>query len=132
MLNVDHRTICKFPDMSNQGYLQVLDCIENVRKSVVTGQTHERQDGEGGEAVDSRTQKPDTTAIIKGGNSVGGNARSDVPGGMATGGPSTGGNINISPGYKGTKSLAGGDSKGGDAVGSFAFGGNSAGGNIVL
>lgn len=35
MLNVDHRTICRFPDMYHPGYMQVLNCLDNIRKRLV-------------------------------------------------------------------------------------------------
>lgn len=123
MLHVDHRTICKFPDMHNQGYMQVLDCLDNIRKSLVASQGREHE---------LHGAPPPNATNIRGGDAVGGNATSNDPDGEAEGGSATGGDVDVSsPLYHGG-GLMGGTGTGGYAVGKKAVGGSAAGGSVSL
>lgn len=133
MWNVDHRTICKFPNTSFPGHLQVLDCLEDIRKRLVPPrapsqdeQRHEtRQDGE--------PIATTASAALKGGCAIGGNATSNVQGGKAEGGSATGGNIDVSTArFTGDMSLTGGEGQGGSGTGDYAVGGSAVGGDVRL
>jgi hypothetical protein len=127
MLNVDHRTICRFPDMNNQGYLQVLDCLDNIRKSLVAPPSQEQGLNNAAPAGATRA------AGIRGGDAVGGNATSEGPDGEAEGGFAAGGDIEaLLHSYRGEVPLTGGTGTGGNAVGENAVGGSAAGGSVRL
>lgn len=126
MSNVDHRTICRFPDMHNPGYMQVLNCLDKIRECLVTSQAeqHELDDG-------SSPVGPTSAAGIRGGDAVGGNAVSDSPDGEAEGGSATGGDVEISsPSYRGGVPLVGGSGTGGNATGKKVTGGSAVGGSV--
>lgn len=113
--------------MHNPGYMQVMNCLDNIRRSLVAFQAeqHERHDG--------ASAGPITTAGIRGGEAVGGNAISNFPDGEAEGGPAAGGDIEISsPSYRGGGSLEGGPGTGGNAYGYKAIGGSASGGSVRL
>jgi hypothetical protein len=128
MLNVDHRAICRFPDMYFPGYLQVLDCLDDIWTSLVARRTETQQ-----KARDGGSAGGNTPAGFRGGNAVGGDATSNTPGGRAEGGSATGGHVEISSTrcWVGVP-LAGGHGTGGSATGDYAVGGSGVGGTVRL
>jgi hypothetical protein len=127
MSNVDHRTICKFPNMSDQGYLQVLDCLDNIKKILVGSRSHQQGLGDAPPAGTTRA------AGIWGGDAVGGNATSNDQDGEAKGGFAAGGDIEASSHTCNLDfPLTGGTGTGGYAVGKKVIGGGAAGGSVRL
>ncbi|KAJ0104454.1 hypothetical protein J7T55_010920 [Diaporthe amygdali] len=125
MLNVDHRTICRFPDMYDPGYMQVLNCLDKIRKCLVMSKTEQHG------LHNDNSASPVLAEGIRGGNAVGGNAMSNSPGSNAEGGSAAGGDIEVSsPSYRGGFPLVGGNGTGGNAVGSRAVGGTAVGGSV--
>lgn len=84
MLNVDHRTICKFPDACFPGYLQVLDYLDDIRKRLLAGtpSQHNQQDEGIHDEGPLENVLPDGNkkAGLYGGRGVGGSATSNTPG----------------------------------------------------
>lgn len=125
MLNVDHRTICRFPDMHDRGFMQVLDCLDDIRKILVTARKQQHGPYNGGPA--GATQ----LTFLRGGNATGGSATSTSSDYEAEGGSVAGGNVEVlSPSYTGQVPLVGGDGTGGSAIGIRAVGGDAVGGSV--
>lgn len=107
--------------------MQVLDCLENIRKSLVASQSQQQ-------GLDDATPAGTIHAAgIRGGDAVGGKATSNDPGGEAEGGFAAGGDVEaVSHSYRGDVPLIGGTGTGGYAVGTKAIGGSAAGGSVRL
>lgn len=111
--------------MYNPGYMQVLNCLDNIRKCLVASPAEQHECHNGASAG------PIPTTGIRGGDSVGGNAISDFPDGEAQGGSAAGGDVEISsPSYRGGVPLVGGSGTGGSATGHTATGGSGFGGSV--
>ncbi len=134
MQNVDHRTICKFPDRYFPGYVQVLDCLEDIRNQLAARPAQNRQQQEKRDEGHPDAAAYNKPAGICGGNAIGADATSSMPGGMAVGGSAAGGNVEVASTYhySGGVPLAGGDGRGGSATGDYAIGGSAVGGTVRL
>jgi hypothetical protein len=111
--------------MHSPGYLQTLDCIDNLRIALTTPRNQQQRTQEDASAIVT------DQAGLRGGDAVGGNATSQTAGGTAEGGDASGGDVNFSsPSYERTVPLIGGDARGGEAIGERATGGGAAGGSV--
>ncbi|KAL1837347.1 hypothetical protein VTK73DRAFT_4723 [Phialemonium thermophilum] len=128
MLNADHRTICRFPNMHDPRFSLVLDCLDRIRNELATPRPRQNERDE-----TETTGSPHRPAQIRGGGAVGGNAAAEGLGGRATGGSATGGDVAIlSDVFRDALRIDGGTGEGGDAVGATATGGDGVGGDVVF
>jgi hypothetical protein len=107
MADVDHRTICRFSRKSDEGYIQILECLGRIRKQLLntltcyeespqpdisfsgvgSGTNWDRHHARGGDAQGGHAQG----AAARGGNARGGNAHgTGARGGNARGGDAKG------------------------------------------
>lgn len=107
MADVDHRTICRFSRKSDEGYIQILECLGRIRKQLLNTTTcyeaspqpdilfsdvggainWDRHHARGGDAQGGHAQG----AAARGGNACGGNAQgAGARGGDARGGDAKG------------------------------------------